>query len=396
MTKIMLVEDDNNLREIYEARLLAEGYEIVSAKDGEEALAMAVKEKPDLIISDVMMPKISGFDMLDILRSTPETKNTKVIMMTALSQSEDKARADKLGADRYLVKSQVTLEDVAKVAREVLSGEEGTPTPGSDTPPAPSAPTTPAATSDTAATDAKASTTSDDSSASAADPKSSATDAAASSTQVDPVLAATLADEEASVDAQIGQFVAKPTPSGAEPPAAPPTEAKKDEADALNEPSETITSPPPTEAASSKISVKDAPEDAGGTKGKESESGSAKEDEVANAVNKIVKDTESPGESKEDEPSNGDNVPIAHKKVIEPINDMTQKGPNLEELAAKEEQKESSAAAAVVTSPPAESVEKSASPPDAKSEEAVATHAPGNVITPAGSKGTEQPSDVAL
>lgn len=127
MTKIMLVEDDNNLREIYEARLLAEGYDIVSAKDGEEALAMAVKEKPDLIISDVMMPKISGFDMLDILRSTPETRDTKVIMMTALSQAEDKARADKLGADRYLVKSQVTLEDVAKVAREVLSGEPETP-----------------------------------------------------------------------------------------------------------------------------------------------------------------------------------------------------------------------------------------------------------------------------
>ncbi len=123
MAKIMLVEDDNNLREIYEARLLAEGYEIVAAKDGEEALALAVKEKPDLIISDVMMPKISGFDMLDILRSTPETKDTKVIMMTALSQTEDKGRADKLGADRYLVKSQVTLEDVAKVAHDVLSGD---------------------------------------------------------------------------------------------------------------------------------------------------------------------------------------------------------------------------------------------------------------------------------
>lgn len=122
MSKIMLVEDDNNLREIYEARLLAEGYEIVSAHDGEEALALAIKEKPDLIISDVMMPKISGFDMLDILRSTPETKDTKVIMMTALSQAEDKDRAEKLGADRYLVKSQVTLEDVAKIAREVLEG----------------------------------------------------------------------------------------------------------------------------------------------------------------------------------------------------------------------------------------------------------------------------------
>ncbi len=134
MTKVMLVEDDNNLREIYEARLLAEGYDIVTAKDGEEALAMAVKEKPDLIISDVMMPKISGFDMLDILRSTPETKNTKVIMMTALSQAEDKIRADKLGADKYLVKSQVTLEDVARAAREVISGETTPPPVQEETP----------------------------------------------------------------------------------------------------------------------------------------------------------------------------------------------------------------------------------------------------------------------
>lgn len=121
MAKIMLVEDDNSLREIYEARLSAEGYTVVSAKDGEEALAMALKEHPDLIIADVMMPKVSGFDMLDILRSTPETKNTKIIMMTALSQAEDKARAEKLGADRYLVKSQVTLEDVTREAREILN-----------------------------------------------------------------------------------------------------------------------------------------------------------------------------------------------------------------------------------------------------------------------------------
>lgn len=124
MPKIMLVEDDNNLREIYGERLRAEGYEIVSAGDGEEALALAVKEKPDLIIADVMMPKISGFDMLDILRQTPETKNTKVIIMTALSQAEDRNRATKLGSDKYLVKSQVTLEDVARVVHDMIYGEQ--------------------------------------------------------------------------------------------------------------------------------------------------------------------------------------------------------------------------------------------------------------------------------
>lgn len=121
MTKIMLVEDDKSLREIYGVRLLAEGYEIISAGDGEEALAMAVKEKPDLILSDVMMPKISGFDMLDILRSTPETKDVKVIMMTALSSEDQRSRGETLGANRYLVKSQVGIEDVVRTVHDVLA-----------------------------------------------------------------------------------------------------------------------------------------------------------------------------------------------------------------------------------------------------------------------------------
>jgi CheY-like chemotaxis protein len=117
----MLVEDDKSLREIYGVRLLAEGYDIVSAGDGEEALAVAIKERPQLIISDVMMPKVSGYDMLDILRSTTETKNIKVIMMTALSSEEQRERAESLGSDRYLVKSQVGIEDVVRVVHEVLN-----------------------------------------------------------------------------------------------------------------------------------------------------------------------------------------------------------------------------------------------------------------------------------
>ena len=120
MTKIMLVEDDKSLREIYSIRLVAEGYDIVSAGDGEEALALAVQEKPELIVSDVMMPKISGFDMLDILRSTPETSQIKVIMMTALSSDDQRMRGENLGADRYLVKSQVGIEDVINTVHEVL------------------------------------------------------------------------------------------------------------------------------------------------------------------------------------------------------------------------------------------------------------------------------------
>ena len=125
MTKILLVEDDKSLREIYGVRLLAEGYDIVSAGDGEEALAMAIKERPRLILSDVMMPKISGFDMLDILRSTTETKDVKVIIMTALSSEDQRKRGEQLGADKYLVKSQVGIEDVVRAVHETLGDLPG-------------------------------------------------------------------------------------------------------------------------------------------------------------------------------------------------------------------------------------------------------------------------------
>lgn len=151
MAKVLLVEDDNNLREIYQARLMAEGYDIVAAQNGEEALVFAKQNKPDLIISDVMMPRISGFEMLDILRNTDELKHTKVIMLTALGQAEDQTRADNLGADKYLVKSQVTLEDIVNAAKELLGGDDtsaaATPAPATEPAapaPAPAAPTEPA------------------------------------------------------------------------------------------------------------------------------------------------------------------------------------------------------------------------------------------------------------
>ena len=118
--KIMIVEDDAALREIYSIRIAAEGYDVVTASDGEEALPVAAREMPDLILSDVMMPKISGFDMLDILRQTPETAKIKIIMMTALSSDDQRMRGEQLGADRYLVKSQVGIEDVVNAIHDVL------------------------------------------------------------------------------------------------------------------------------------------------------------------------------------------------------------------------------------------------------------------------------------
>ena len=112
--KILLVEDDQALAAVYKARLELEGFDVNHVGNGELALSSAIEYKPDLILLDAMMPKINGFDVLDILRNTPETTNVRVIMLTALSQAKDKERAKELGADDYLVKSQVVISDVVE------------------------------------------------------------------------------------------------------------------------------------------------------------------------------------------------------------------------------------------------------------------------------------------
>lgn len=124
--KILLVEDDTALASVYKSRLEMEGFETQAVHNGEDALSVATDFKPDLILLDAMMPKISGFDVLDILRNTPETANIKIIMLTALSQPKDKERAETLGVDDYLVKSQVVIGDVVDRVRHHLGLQAAT------------------------------------------------------------------------------------------------------------------------------------------------------------------------------------------------------------------------------------------------------------------------------
>ena len=119
--RILLVEDDDALANVYVIRLQAEGFEVRRVNNGEDALASALSFSPNLVLLDVMMPKVSGFDVLDILRNTPETANLKVIMLTALSQESDIARAKSLGVDEYLVKSQVVIADVVERIKQQLA-----------------------------------------------------------------------------------------------------------------------------------------------------------------------------------------------------------------------------------------------------------------------------------
>jgi DNA-binding response OmpR family regulator len=118
--KILLVEDDTALAAVYKSRLELEGFDIREVNNGELALSAAVEYKPDLILLDAMMPKISGFDVLDILRNTPDTANMRIIMLTALSQPKDKERAEAVGVDDYLVKSQVVIGDVVERVKHHL------------------------------------------------------------------------------------------------------------------------------------------------------------------------------------------------------------------------------------------------------------------------------------
>ena len=126
--KILLVEDDEALSSVYCARLELEGFEVKEVSNGEVALSAALEFKPDLVLLDAMMPKISGFDVLDILRNTPETSAIRIIMLTALSQPKDKQRAEDLGVNDYLVKSQVVIGDVIERVKFHLGMLEAKPT----------------------------------------------------------------------------------------------------------------------------------------------------------------------------------------------------------------------------------------------------------------------------
>lgn len=127
--KVLLVEDDDNLATVYQGRLEAEGFRVRRVPDGEHALEAALDFKPDLILLDILLPNLGGFDVLDILRNTPETANTKIIMLTARSQQADKNKAGNLGADDYMVKSQVLLSDIVdKVEKYTEQGNSSQPT----------------------------------------------------------------------------------------------------------------------------------------------------------------------------------------------------------------------------------------------------------------------------
>lgn len=111
-TRVLLVDDDPTLLGMYQERLTMQGYEVITASNGEDALAKAIDTLPQVILLDVMMPKINGFDVLNILKETPETKDIPVIILTALAQDNHKKKGLGDGAFDFIVKSETMPKDV--------------------------------------------------------------------------------------------------------------------------------------------------------------------------------------------------------------------------------------------------------------------------------------------
>jgi CheY-like chemotaxis protein len=119
--RILLAEDDRILRKAGEVSLKKKGYDVISAVDGEDALTKALDHKPDLVLLDVMMPKMNGFDVLFALKRDPSVKDIPVIMLTNLEQPADIKRAVDSGAHSYLVKSNMNLDDLAAKIKNALA-----------------------------------------------------------------------------------------------------------------------------------------------------------------------------------------------------------------------------------------------------------------------------------
>jgi DNA-binding response OmpR family regulator len=117
--KILIVEDEFFLRNILEKKLQAEGFDVILASDGVEAVEKTVKEVPDLILLDLILPKKNGFEVLEEIKKDPYLKNIPVIIISNLGQEIDIDRAKKFGVNEYLIKAHTSLDTVVEKIKEI-------------------------------------------------------------------------------------------------------------------------------------------------------------------------------------------------------------------------------------------------------------------------------------
>lgn len=120
MKKILFIEDESALQKTFGEILTQEGYEMISALDGEVGLRIAKDKKPDLILLDIILPKIHGFEVLKKLKEDKETNGIPIIVLTNLERISDIDKAIELGATTYLVKAQYSLEEVVQKIKQAF------------------------------------------------------------------------------------------------------------------------------------------------------------------------------------------------------------------------------------------------------------------------------------
>lgn len=118
---ILIVEDDLFLRKILTTKFTQDGFGVRFSGDGEEALKAIQEKVPDIILLDLILPKLSGFEVLADLRTNPKTKDVTVVVLSNLGQDEDKERAKELGAERFLVKADHSINEVMVAVKETYA-----------------------------------------------------------------------------------------------------------------------------------------------------------------------------------------------------------------------------------------------------------------------------------
>ncbi|MFC1721914.1 response regulator transcription factor [Patescibacteria group bacterium] len=122
--KILLAEDDQDLQEMYETKFTMEGFEVIKAENGVEALNKVDLEKPHIILLDIVMPEMDGFQALRDLRANPKTKEIPVLLLTNLGQEGDIKKGIELGAADYLIKANFTPNEVVAKVKKILGSEK--------------------------------------------------------------------------------------------------------------------------------------------------------------------------------------------------------------------------------------------------------------------------------
>jgi len=118
--KILLIEDDTFLVEMYTTKFELEGFGVISAEDGIKGLEMVKKEEPDIILLDILMPKMDGFAVLDALKKDKATANIPVVLLTNLGQKEDVKKGFEKGAVGYLIKAHFMPSEVVEKIKKIL------------------------------------------------------------------------------------------------------------------------------------------------------------------------------------------------------------------------------------------------------------------------------------